>query len=192
MTLWRSLTGRDPWAPPVTAGRYFIPISQGSMATLNTLGVNTLRLTPWVLQTAMQIDQVGAEITAVGDVGSKLRLGIYADNGRGYPGALVVDAGQIAGDTVGAQTLPVAVVLRPGVYWLGGVVQAATTTQPTVRVTGASYGPEIPLTFTSAPGGSTGLSIGATGITGTLPQTFPGGLSTGTIAPARLFLRTAT
>jgi hypothetical protein len=73
-------------------------------------------------------------------------MGIYADDGSGYPGALILDGGSISTGTGNAGTVATggtpgvymntgisATVLKPGLYWIGGVVQGVTTTQPTIR-----------------------------------------------------------
>lgn len=99
------------------------------------LGVGTLRAAPMYVPRAVTLVRIGAEVTVIGDVGSKLRLGIYADNGNIYPGALRLDAGTIAGDSVAVQEIVISLLLEPGVYWLAGALQDVTVIQPTVRTT---------------------------------------------------------
>jgi hypothetical protein len=50
-------------------------------------------------------------------VGKHARLGLYADNG-GVPGALIFDAGLVPTDTQEERSLPMALRLRPGWYWM--------------------------------------------------------------------------
>lgn len=50
------------------------------------------------------IDRIGAEVTAAA-AASTITLGIYADNGSGRPGALVLDAGTINGNSATAQEI---------------------------------------------------------------------------------------
>ena len=128
------LFGQPPLATP--AGQWFCPLGSFVPGTSATLGNNTMRLTPWWVQRTITIDQIGAETAASGDAGSKFRIAVYADDGTGYPGALALDAGQIAGDAVGFQPLVVSLTLARGLYWGGGAVQSATTVQPTMRTIG--------------------------------------------------------
>jgi hypothetical protein len=188
---YADLTGSPLLAPPPISGNYYFPYSQGTSSTSNTLGTGTLRVTPVLFSTAFTIVRLGSEITATGDVGSKLRLGIYADNGSGYPSTLVLDAGQIAGDSATVQELTVSKALTAGIYWIGAVVQSVTTTQPTVRTANIMH-PNVlvPLGTTIPSAGAAGASLGTGSITGALPGTFPAG-ATGGGQVARLFYKIA-
>lgn len=174
----------------LVTGGYYLTSSPSVAAAVNSLGNGTLRLAPWVLDWTTAIDRIGGEITVVGEAGSKLRLGIYADNGTGYPGALVVDAGQIAGDVVATAELTVALTLDPGLYWIGGAVQSVVTTQPTVRVS-SNWTPPILLRSGSIPSGGALLSgYSQTGVTGALPANFTTTVSGAGSIP-RVFVRAA-
>ncbi len=173
---------------PKIAGRYFYPVSSGTAGTNSTLGNNNLRLTPFVVSDVLSIDRIGAEITIVGEAGSKLRLGIYSDL-DGLPDQLLLDAGQIAADSATVQELVCNLTLGAGVYWVGGVVQAAPTTQPTARVV-ASTDPPIPLQFTSIPGvGNNANGIIAGGVSGALPSSWSFGAASTSGAVPRVFFR---
>jgi hypothetical protein len=179
-------------APVPAAGQYAFPISGNSTGTSPSLGVGTLRVLPWVVTRTFSIDRIGGEVTAIGDVGSLLRLGVYADNGNAYPGALVLDAGTIAGDSATAQQVTCALTLAPGLYWIGGAVQAVTTTQPTVRIVGA-FAPTSPLiSGTSIPGANAVVQCYAqTSVTGALPATFSTTIAVSITPAPRLFVRAA-
>jgi hypothetical protein len=155
------------------AGQYIFTSSPATSSTNAALGNGTLRLAPWVVTRAMAIDRIGAEITTVGEAGSKLRLGIYTDNGSCFPGALLLDAGQIAGDSATVQDLTVSLTLPTGLYWIGGVVQSAATTQPTVRVV-SNWTPPVPISGgTSAPAATAAYVANTqTSVSGALPATF--------------------
>lgn len=160
--------------PNPVAGQYFFPNSESSSGTSVTLGNGNLRVTPWLLETTVKIDRLGGEVSVVGDAGSKIRIGVYADTGNAYPGSLLLDAGVIAGDSATLQDITgLSLTLAPGLYWLGGAVQLVTTTQPTVR-TLSGYAPPVSFGFgTSAPGAnSTAFGYTHTGVTGALPATF--------------------
>lgn len=175
--------------PLPASGNYFYTASDGVASTAATLGNGTLRLVPWIVSQPMTIDRLGAEVTIIGDVSSKFRIGIYYDNGNCYPGNLVVDAGQIAGDSATVQTLTVSVGLAPGLYWIGGAVQAAASTQPTMR-TMTGWVPPVHLPLgTSTPGaGQAPFGYSQTSVTGALPSTFTTSLSIVGNA-ARIFAR---
>ena len=116
-----------------------------------------------------------------GDAASVFRIGIWNhDSATGKPGTLVLDAGSISTGTGNAGTVPsggtpgtyeitVSQALSPGVYWVGGVTQGVTSTQPTLRQT---VGNIIPLYFplgTSLPAtGQTQVGWALTGVTGAL------------------------
>ena len=171
--------------PAWQSGRYYW-LPNGCRNTVNTLGVGTLRVCPFWVPNAITLNRLGGEVTLTGDAGSKIRLGIYNDDGTGRPGALVLDAGQIAGDSVAVQQLTINQALASGLYWIGGAVQAVTVTQPTVRCNvpsaGASATGYWPISDagTAIPGaGATGIGFAQTGVTGALPGTFgtPSGLA---------------
>ena len=161
-----------PWAAGFT---YQTPIPSAINAAA-TLGIGTLRCAPFRVPNSVTLTKIGAEVTVVGDAGSKVRLGIYK-NSANLPSTLVLDAGTIAGDNATAQSITISQALTPDWYWACGVVQNVTTTQPTVRTA-------VPLT--PAPGMTTGSFSSSsiqtpiavqTSVTGALPSTFTGAVS---------------
>jgi hypothetical protein len=156
---------------PLVTGRYY-RVPNGSVSTSAALGNGTLRVVRKYIPTSTTITRIGAEVTVIGDVGSKFRIGIYADS-SGRPGALVLDAGQINGDSATVQEITISQALTPGWYWFGGVVQSVVTTQPTVRVLATPYEPlvhDLGTSILSAGLTSLGASVG--GVTGALPNPF--------------------
>lgn len=154
--------------------------------TSNGLGNNSLRLAPIKLARACTIEAIGLEITVVGDVGSTVRLGIYRDNGSFYPGALVLDAGNILGDSATLQEITTNLKLAPGVYWIGAVVQNAPVTQPTIRITqNAMHSPPGPLgsTLTAA----TVNGVMQTGVSAGLPASFSTTITSAVSIPRMLW-----
>lgn len=177
--------------PAPVAGQYFYTASPSGVSTSATLSNGVLRLYPVLIETTISIDRLGADVSVIGDSGSKVRLGIYADTGAAYPGALVLDAGQIAGDSATVQALTISTtVLTPGLYWFGGAVQAVTSVQPTVRIL-SGYTPPVPLGLgTSLPsGGGSSVGFSQSSVTGALPGTFTATVSAAGSAP-RLIART--
>lgn len=183
----------SPVAPALAqhrSGYYYYASSPSSSATSATQGIGFLKAAPYVVDTPLTLARLGAEVTTVGDVGCKVRLGIYADS-NGYPGPLLLDAGQIAGDVAAAQELTATTVLGVGVYWFAVAVQSVITTQPTLRVVSGWFPPApVPIgTALPSTGQSAGvLSVG--GVAGAFPGSFPAG-ATSASQIARLFFKAA-
>lgn len=178
------------------SGYYYLFNSLSSSSTTNNLGNNNLRLSPAVISSTVTISRLWVEHTAAGEASAVFRIGVYADNGNGWPGNLVVDAGTVSmAGAAAVQEVTVNVTLNPGVYWVGGVVQGAATTQPTVRVINGNNMEEHNIPFgTSLPSaGAARVSVVRGGTSGALPATFDA-LSTNTISgsfPARVGFKVA-
>jgi hypothetical protein len=170
---------------PIVAGNYMWPGVNSGSNTSSTLGVGTMRAHLWYLPHPVTLTRIGAEVSTVGEAGSKVRLGIYSDNGEFSPDALIVDAGVIAGDSATVQELTINQALNPGHYWLTGTVQVVTTTQPTLRTGNVGQVPIVSSTIPGAAQGNAGLAI--TGVTGALPGTFGTPTQSGT--PPKIFVK---
>ena len=179
---WSTMSGAAG-APAPLSGNYFFPIGGGATST-NTLPNGFLYLSAWDLPNTVTLTRLGIDVSAAGDAGSKIRLGIYADTGAGYPGALVLDAGQLLGDSATMQELTISQTLSAGTYWIGAVGQSITTTAPTVRMA-SGYTPHYPMGVgTSLPGANTAISsYSQSGVTGLLPSTFSSTVSANPRAP---------
>ena len=118
--------------------------------------------------------KLGNWVTA-GGTSSVLRFGIYADNGSGAPGNLVLDAGTATAVTGAAAASGVfSQALSPGLYWLAIVVNS-TSGAPTLT-TDATTRASVVLGqtgVTAAQGQSQGYQTTGTSTTGPLPATFP-------------------
>lgn len=104
--------------------RWFaVPAGQGtSIAAVQSL----LCVIPVVFQRAVSIDKLGVTV-ATGAASNVIRMGIYADNGIGYPGALIVDGGTLDASTAGAKAVSFTkITLPPGTYWLAYALQGGT------------------------------------------------------------------
>lgn len=156
----------------LVSGNYYSTASQGS-ATTGVWTSGQLRLAPFWLPNAVSLSKIGAEVTSAGDAGSVVRLGIYGDNGNGYPGKLILDAGTIAGDSNTVQEITISQALTPGLYWIGTASQVITVTAPTLRA--INTGPAYPwMTLgTSTPSSNTSI-VGYTqsSVSGALPAVF--------------------
>lgn len=108
----------------VRVSSYYFPFF-GTTATQNIAVVGRVCATPLPVARKMTFDRIAIEVTTgTGVPGTKARLGIYADNGAGYPGALVLDAGEIDTQVAAIKTIVIAQQLDKGLYWL--VVTADT------------------------------------------------------------------
>lgn len=107
-----------------------------------TLGNTTLRVFPLVIARKLRITDVGINVTTAGESGSVFRAGIYSDIATGggfFPGALVSEFGTLAADAIATPTIgSLTVDLDPGIYWIGGAVQGAPTTQPALTGTSST------------------------------------------------------
>jgi hypothetical protein len=107
---------------------------------------NTNRCCPfWVSPDKDEIfDRIATEVTVISSpTTATVRLGIYNDDGTGYPGTTVVDAGTVTVGTVGVReiTFGAAQTLTANtLYWLFCALTGATTTAPTMRLLSGAQG----------------------------------------------------
>lgn len=156
-----------------------------AVATLTAVAqaAGSLRVAPKYIPNAVTLDRLGAEVSVTGDAGSLVRLGIYADDGTGKPGALMLDAGTILGDSATVQSITISKALTAGWYWFGAVTQNITVTPPTVRSATALIEPVV-VAYSAAPAANTpAVGYSTSGVTGALPATF-GTPATTTAVPA--------
>lgn len=154
---------------PLTSPRSNVWYHMWGSSTTAAMTQNEVRAIPlWLPQGSY--NALGAETTGAGEAGSVIRLGVYADDGNGYPSSLLVDAGTIAGDGATAfKTVSINLTLAAGWYWLAGVAQLCPATPPTVRV--SSQGNPAIVTSTS-PGATTSVAFSGTSASGALNSTF--------------------
>jgi hypothetical protein len=184
-----SINSVDIFATQVPSGQltktglyYAAPVV--SRAT-GTPTLNDLRLAPFLLGETTTFDRIAVDVNTGGSAGAVVRLGIYADSGDGYPGALILDAGTVDATATGLLTITINQQLTPGLYWIGGVPQVATSV---VHVsTGSALGIGIGVT-TLAQALWAGYS--QTSVSGALPSTFTGTVTAATQA-VRALLRAA-
>lgn len=94
--------------------------------TTSVTGVNTLRASPFQVINKMTLDLIQAEVST-GVALSSFRIGIYADDGNCYPGALVVDSGALSGASNTVVSTAISVTLQPGLYWFAILADASIT-----------------------------------------------------------------
>jgi len=127
---------------------------------------------PMVMQAAHTFTNIGMNNT-VGSTGGVVDLGVYTDNGAGYPATLLAHTGAVVVNTgIGAITSALAIALGVGLFWLA-VDYSASTVAPTVTTDGGSYGIIL---GSGSPGGQTaGRGYTLAGQPAALPAAFPGG-----------------
>lgn len=114
-----------------TLNQWYTSPTNGTALTTGALTANRLYAIPFIVTKVMTVDQMSINVTTLGS-GSSVRVGIYADNGNNYPGALVVDGGSVSTATLGVKTYTAGLpaTLDAGLYWLAIVSNA---TAPTIR-----------------------------------------------------------
>lgn len=81
------------------------------------IAANTLYAILFPVVRPMTFDRIATYIATLAD-GKAIRLGIYADDGNLYPGALALDAGTASAATTGTKTIAIDKQLAKGLYWL--------------------------------------------------------------------------
>lgn len=168
------------------SGRYYS--QDGGSRDTAVMGASTVAFAPLYVEDALTIDRLAIDVTVASTAGGKARLGIYNDDGTGYPNALLLDGGTVAADaaatpeaTVGPYTLP------RGLYWLA-VRSDASATSPTVR---RLTQPQPPSGSTSASGAAQGNLVGYAqgGLSAgdALPNPAPSGMNGAGRVPAVAF-----
>lgn len=156
--------------------------------TTSQIPNQSLRLTPMDVPRSLTVSGLAVEVTAAGEASSTFRFGIYADDGTGYPGVLVLDAGTVAADSTGVKTITISQALTPGRYWVGGVTQGAATTAATIRTPANAM---VSIGSSTTPGtGSSVLAYNQTGVAGALPTPFTTSVSAAGQSP-RIYVQIA-
>ncbi|MBU2249391.1 MAG: hypothetical protein KKD77_21765 [Gammaproteobacteria bacterium] len=93
----------------------------------HALSTNQLRAVPFVIARAMTLDRIALAFSVAAGA-AKIRMGIYANGTNLYPGALVVDGGEV---TIAAAVIYASVInesLQPGIYWAATLTDGTDTT----------------------------------------------------------------
>lgn len=166
---------------PKTGAWYYANDHTATTTTAMTLNRLETRPFPVFSLGSLTINGFGINVTTAGAAGSTVRFGIYTDDGSGFPGALVRDTGVqalTATTATGVQTivLTTALVLTPGLYWIGVCAQTAapTVTHSTASGSWAGSVPYMLNSLTTTPNTATAgfHAYSQTGVTGALPANF--------------------
>ncbi len=136
------------------AGFYYSAPEVRGAASLQVPTQNLAYFVPFYVSETATFDRIGIRIST-NQASTNGRLAIYADDGHGAPGTLVLDAGTV--DTATSATSVEATIsqqLNPGLYWLACVTQGGTT-QPTLYFT---ITPTVQVGAGSLANASTGVS----------------------------------
>ena len=151
--------------------RWYVQSLVGT-ATLTARALDVLTASPFIASKTLTLDRIGLEVGTIGSIGAVARLGIYADNGNMYPGALVLDAGTVPVDAVAVSTITISQVLPPGLYWLVYVHNSAVS--PVFRtISAANMG--NPLGISAVFGTAPGTAVNVAFTYAALPNPFPAG-----------------
>lgn len=163
-----------------------------ALTTQSISSINSCRAFPFYVPKTMRFDRIAIRVTTAGGAGAVARLGIYADNGNCYPGARILDAGEMSmeGTPPFIREATIDVTLRGGkLYWLvvltGGATGTAVTAIPNTSVISVEG---FDATLTGTP--SLGYAVAQT--YGSLPATYPGGATGWTLNIPAIFLRKAS
>lgn len=152
--------------PYRTGGTFYYspPFAQSGNLALTQ---NKAYATPYYVPVTTTFVSIG--VVTTGTASATTRLGIYSDN-NGVPGALVLDAGNIATATSGFKTITISQSLTKGWYWLTAAMQGAAGS---LNCSGANQGVvTIGVTNPFSSGGLNGYS--QTGVSGALPSPWGG------------------
>lgn len=172
-TTWVALPLPTGAAVRPTSNYYVGPM--GSRTTI-AMAATTEYAVPVFINGTGVLTTIGCEITAAGTAGTLIRLGIRGDLGNSLPGALLLDAGTVAGDAITASGIEItglSVPVRTGMYWFTATAQSTGGTLPTLRAETGDAIAGIASTLSGALGATplTGYVTAAT-TTGALPTNY--------------------
>jgi hypothetical protein len=105
----------------VESGTYWqTPFVITGWGNVTDLATGYMRGIPVIIPKRVKLDRIGMNIIGAGSAGAKVRLGIYLDDGNGYPSTLIsgTDVDELDAATAGWKENTIDVTLDPGLYWL--------------------------------------------------------------------------
>jgi hypothetical protein len=166
------------------SGYYYGPEGGRGVTAGSVLAFGVMTMVPFFMSATRTVTSLGAAVTTAGGTSSVFRLGVYTDDGTGKPGTRMTPGTTTSVATAaGALEQAVSVSLNAGQYWLACAVQGSTTPVPVMRaVVDNVLGGAGAISKEDATLATPMLGWYQTGVTGTLPATFTGTLSTATPA----------
>lgn len=89
-------------------------------------GADKLSASPFTIARTLTINRLHIITVQAGGAGKSARLGIYYDDGDGYPGALLTDAGEVDIEDAASKYIDLdpTIQLTKGLYWLCIICEA--------------------------------------------------------------------
>lgn len=169
--------------PPVTFWMEAPGVGNRGTATPT---LNELKVSPWWVPEAATWDRVGHENKTAGGAGSVMRIGIYRDNGSGYPSTLYWESPSTLDSTAtGMLTHTVSLAIPAGLYWVGAVAQVAAPGWEMMSNFNPSVNTQDPAV------GSASAGYSHSNVTGALPATFTSTFFSTSNVPVISFRRSA-
>jgi len=115
---------------------YYYDTKNSAVDTGNSILQNNgdLQFHPCHITSDITIQSLSINVsTAASATSTVVRLGIYADNGSGSPGSLVLDAGTVQINSTGIKTITVSQSLPKGIYWFAAWNSRVSGTQGNVN-----------------------------------------------------------
>lgn len=131
------------------------------------IGANLFDAYPFPVAQTTTYDALALKVDVASSSGTTARLGVYKDNGSGFPGELVLDAGTVPLDQVGIQSKAIDLTLGQGLYWL------ARNSNSGPGITGYAREIGYPIGMDSMLEGFPAGAIRVTHPYGPLPGTYP-------------------
>jgi len=154
------------------AGKYVVPAGVGGGSATAVDG--KLCLVPFRATPGRSLDRIGINVTTLG-AGSTIRLGIYPDDGFGYPdvSATPIDYGTVDSSTTGQKLITISYTMTTPVIWLAAVSQGGTPAAWATVATGINWqwADTTTASFAAFNGGY--QKTGVTGALGTLTSVGP-------------------
>lgn len=164
-------------------GEYFGAVPTALSSSSVILVIDTLYAGMFVIPRDMTFDRIAIHVQTAGAGGTKGRLGIYEVGTNLYPGALVVDAGEVSVASTGVKSIVIDQSLTKGLYFLAMVTDGTPKVYwgyPTLSPLG-----RVVHNFSYAPNGGWTVAHGYAA----LPDPFTGGGSLQESRKINIFLR---
>jgi hypothetical protein len=113
--------------PRMTVGRYYCQPNVASQTSAGPV-LDQVYYMPFPIARDCTLDRIGIYITAAAGASGVVRLGLYADDGTGKPGARIVDGGTVvATAATTARSVTINEVVTKGLYHIAVVGQVNVT-----------------------------------------------------------------
>lgn len=171
-----TVASSPPTPTPYSGAMFFVPGATGTL-TFTTIGLGASRIVPLMIPVGASISALAIEVTT-GEANSVARLGLYADNGSVYPGALL-SHGTVGCDSPGLKTVTLGTpVVSQGLMWLA--LKAEVGGPATVRgVNSPSSYVSVDVTVSASNSLACGYVCSSSQNDTSLRSTFPVRLGTG-------------